>query len=235
MSVITGQGRRATSKAKARVWCPRCRGMGEIARGKGAPATCPQCKGERTVRTTSRKTESSEAPADDREEGSDDHEPEAPPPARKKTRKAAKSGHRPTKGKGRAVRHGGRKPGTWQFGLTAEKIRAWRTQHSVSRKVLAQRLGVSSTSIQNWENGICPIRRTQQSLAEIMEGGAPAPAVTEERACLPTGQRAGQGLESEAAIRATSEIVSSFLARGLKGVTLKSLPGFVSEIRRALL
>jgi DNA-binding transcriptional regulator YiaG len=71
----------------------------------------------------------------------------------------------------RRTRRGGRRPGTWTDGLTADKIRGWRESSKLSRATLANLMDVSPTSIQNWETGTAiPTARYQKALRELMDG-----------------------------------------------------------------
>lgn len=66
---------------------------------------------------------------------------------------------------------GGRKPGKWTV-VTPDEIRAFRQEHQISRSRLAGALGVSSTTIQNWEtdNGVA-MPRLQEKVAELLKLG----------------------------------------------------------------
>src|SRR5689334_19794207 len=88
------------------------------------------------------------------------HSMEAPNMARKKT-----EGGPP---------RGGRKPGKWTA-VTPDEIRAFRQDNQISRSRLAGALGVSSTTIQNWEtdNGVA-MPRLQQKVADLIKAGPAA-------------------------------------------------------------
>jgi DNA-binding transcriptional regulator YiaG len=65
-------------------------------------------------------------------------------------------------------RKGGRQPGEWKL-LTPEKLVEFRQKHHISRSRLAKMLGVSATSVQNWDMGKCPPNmKFQARLVEIM-------------------------------------------------------------------
>lgn len=69
-------------------------------------------------------------------------------------------------------RKGGRKPGVWS-GVTKEELVRFRSERKVSRALLAKTLGVSATSIQNWERGSAiPVKRTQEALRAVIDGPA---------------------------------------------------------------
>jgi DNA-binding XRE family transcriptional regulator len=68
----------------------------------------------------------------------------------------------------------GRKPGKWTL-LTAQDLRDYRANHKLSRDRLAVILGVSRTSVQNWETlELPPSMKTQEKLAQLIAGGPTA-------------------------------------------------------------
>lgn len=105
-------------------------------------------------------------------------------------------------------RRGGRKPGTWRSDLSPGVLREWRTSNGISRGRLARAVGVSSTSIQNWEIGhVIPLATTQASLVETMkrpEALGNAPNMKSSK-----GEGA-QSLES-AVVTATGAIVAAMI------------------------
>jgi DNA-binding transcriptional regulator YiaG len=67
----------------------------------------------------------------------------------------------------------GRKPGVWKY-VTPEQLKEFRTTGQVSRARIASALGVSSTSVQNWESGRAAMPRLQKRLAELIAAGPAA-------------------------------------------------------------
>lgn len=137
---------------------------------------------------------------------------------------AKKKASKKTGGRGR----GGRKPGTWEL-VSPEQIRAYREAHAVSRASLAGQLGVSGTTIQNWETGhAVATKKAQERLAQVL-GGAPrssAPAASTPAA------RPSPSSGYDSAVEATGRIVAAFLG----SVKLKrgELGGVIREVREAL-
>lgn len=136
-------------------------------------------------------------------------------------------------GRGRS----GRKPGAWTL-VTPEALRGWREKHKMSRASVAKSLGVSSTSIQNWETGhAVATTKMQQRLADMMK--APAAAAPGRG---PSGTPATNGATAHAAtngdptvIQATASIVVEALRAGTKkNVSAKELGLLVRTVRDAL-
>jgi DNA-binding XRE family transcriptional regulator len=109
----------------------------------------------------------------------------------------------------------------------------------MSRASVAKTLGVSSTSIQNWETGhSVATTKMQQRLADLMK--APASAATSGRG--PSGTPAANGATPHAAtngdpalIQATASIVIEALrAGGKKNVSAKEIGLLVRTVRDAL-
>jgi DNA-binding transcriptional regulator YiaG len=72
------------------------------------------------------------------------------------------------------ARKGGRQRGSWTE-VQPEQIRAFRDEHSISRNMLASTLGVSATSVQNWETGLAvAMPSIQAKLASIIQAGPAA-------------------------------------------------------------
>lgn len=74
---------------------------------------------------------------------------------------------------GAARKRAGRKPGVWKY-VTPEQLREFRASGQVSRARIASALGVSSTSVQNWESGRAAMPRLQKRLAELIAAGPAA-------------------------------------------------------------
>lgn len=102
----------------------------------------------------------------------------------------------------------GRKPGAWTH-LTPEALRAFREEHKLSRDRLADLLGVSRTSIQNWETlELPPSPKTQQRLAELLRAGPgaiPPPRKAPSLWDAPRPQRTDAGV-----LLATGAIVAAW-------------------------
>jgi transcriptional regulator with XRE-family HTH domain len=129
---------------------------------------------------------------------------------------------------------GGRRELVWKL-LTGEQLKAWRLENGVSRARLAQILGVSSTSVQNWETGTVATMRTQQRLAELMK--AP-PAAIPPRRRAPSlwdagGQQQRQQPVVDPTLTAVGTIVSEYL-KGAKGLGGDELVSLITAVRQAL-
>lgn len=73
-------------------------------------------------------------------------------------------------------RRGGRTPGVWTL-LAQGELKTFRKDAKLSRSSLAGLLGVSSTSVQNWETGrSVPLTRYQEQIVALMKGGVPQDA-----------------------------------------------------------
>lgn len=137
-------------------------------------------------------------------------------------------------------RRGGRKPGAWTL-LTPEALRGWREKNKMSRANVASSLGVSSTSIQNWETGhAVATAKMQQKLADLMKAPAPAVAAT-SRGKRPAQAQSANGATSHASngdpalIQATASIVvEAIRAGGKRSVSAKELGLMVRTVRDAL-
>lgn len=136
------------------------------------------------------------------------------------------------------ARRGGRKPGSWTL-VTPEGLRGWRAKHKMSRGGVATTLGVSSTSIQNWETGrAVATTKMQQRLAELMKGAGPEPQPNRRGVSPPP---AANGAVPHAAngdpvlIQATASIVvEAIRAGGKRSVSAKDLGLMVRTVRDAL-
>ena len=126
-------------------------------------------------------------------------------------------------------RRGGRKPGEWKF-VTADEIKAFREEHRVSRARLASALGVSSTSVQNWETGTVATLKTQQQLAEIMKAGPAALATV-----TPSGAGGWDpGAIVGPQITTTGTIVTGFLTSQQGKMSTDQLIELSKNVRQAL-
>jgi DNA-binding transcriptional regulator YiaG len=123
---------------------------------------------------------------------------------------------------------GGRKPGTWSL-VTPESILAHRKEHKLSRGKFAKALGVSPTTIQNWEmRRAVATPKAQARLAEIMSLRAdrPAPTTTNES----TNGHRTRGYDST--VEATGRIVAALLATAK--IPRKELAAVILEVKSAL-
>lgn len=124
-------------------------------------------------------------------------------------------------------RRGGRKAGTWTV-VTPEKIRAYREANGISRATLARLLGVSSTSVVNWETGRAvaslPI---QARLQELL--------TREPLATLLPPSGAGPAAAAPSAAPEL-EVVGKILVTYLQNVKIEpvDLPALVKGVRGAL-
>lgn len=138
-------------------------------------------------------------------------------------------------------RRGGRKPGSWTL-LTPQALRGWREKHKMSRADVATTLGVSSTSIQNWETGhAVATTKMQQKLADLMKApvssgtvppsrGKPTPLAPAATAAAPRSVNGDPTL-----IQATASIVvEAIRAGGKRNVSAKELGLMVRTVRDAL-
>lgn len=136
-----------------------------------------------------------------------------------------------TKSKTKASR-GGRKPGKW-IHLTVDTLKSYRKDAGVSRGALAKTLGVSSTSVQNWETGrSVPMKRYQMLLADLVAGGT-VPAGPEPAPAARTNGHGGGDAVHAARLTATGEVVRSYLATGAK-VTPDGLVALTKALQAAL-
>lgn len=136
--------------------------------------------------------------------------------------------------RGRPIGHrktGGRKPGAWKL-LTSEKLREFREKNNISRARLSKLLGVSTTSIQNWEVGKCPpSMRFQSKLVEIMASPTLVGALPQRLGGLfqPAGASSGEAAE----IEITGEIVNAWLRTNPKA-SPADVVRVTKDVRQAL-
>lgn len=128
-------------------------------------------------------------------------------------------------------RRGGRRPGVWKL-LTPDKLRAYREEHKISRVRLAQMLGVSSTSVQNWETGTVATLKIQQRLAELIAAGPSAILPPRKAPSLWDVASGGNG-KGDPTISATGEIVASYVS-SRKAIPAEELVEVIRAVRRAL-
>lgn len=138
--------------------------------------------------------------------------------------------------KKKSARRGGRTPGQWTL-LEKDDLSGFRKTQKLSRSALANHLGVSSTSIQNWETGrSVPLTRFQQQLVDLMKGGVPAAAGRGRGRGRGAGGAAPVGAAgSETSLTATAEIVKGFLATSAGSkLSADELVALTTSLRAAL-
>lgn len=126
-------------------------------------------------------------------------------------------------------RRGGRKPGEWKL-ITPEQLRDYRSEHKISRARLAQMLGVSSTSVQNWETGTVASMKIQQRLAELIAAG-PSAILPPRKAASLWDMASTQ--QTDPAITTTGTIVAGYLQTH-QGMSPNDLIGLIRSVRQAL-
>ncbi len=125
-----------------------------------------------------------------------------------------------------AAKRGGRKPGKWEH-VRPEEIKAYRGKEGISRAKLAAQLGVSTTSIQNWEAGRPASVKVQRELRQLFDGN-PVVALSVE-------SPASSGLEADSsAIRTTGSIVAAYLQSQKATMPPAELAKLVRSVRLAL-
>lgn len=112
-----------------------------------------------------------------------------------------------------------RRPREWTL-VTFEEIESWRSQRGIPKKRMAEMLGVTNSTYHNWARGIAVATpNTQERIRGVLSGGADTSSEPEGKAEV---------------IRATGQIVSSFLKNQDPGMTVEGLTSIVREVRRAL-
>lgn len=129
-----------------------------------------------------------------------------------------------SKKKAPGARRGGRKPGRWEL-LTPKELFEFRKQHGLSRAKLADQLGVSTTSIQNWETGRAASMKIQRRLRDLMDGKA-APVANPGASANATA--------TSSAIETTGNIVAAYLANQEAALPPAQLAKLVRSVRVAL-
>jgi len=111
-----------------------------------------------------------------------------------------------------------RRPRAWTL-VTFEEIEAWRSQRGIPKKRMAELLGVTNSTYHNWARGIAVATpNTQERIRGVLAGG--------NDAAEPEGKAE--------VIRATGQIVSSYLRSQESGLSVDGLTSIVREVRRAL-
>lgn len=128
----------------------------------------------------------------------------------------------------KANRRGGRKPGAW-IQVKPEQILAYRKEHKLSRLTMAKSLGVSATTIQNWETGRGVATKKAQVL--LLDRLASPPLFTiPSRGRQPDAAAVSNG--STQAIEATGQIMAAYF-KGAR-IEIEQVGGLVRQIRAAL-
>jgi DNA-binding transcriptional regulator YiaG len=110
--------------------------------------------------------------------------------------------------------------GTWKH-VRPEEILTYRKDNGISRAKLASTLGVSATSVQNWEGGRVAALPTQRRLRLLIDGEEIPPAP-------------GTGPEEDCVVTVTGQIVAAYLTHQepLDGPELSEL---IRRVKRALI
>jgi len=127
-------------------------------------------------------------------------------------------------------RGGGRKKGEWRL-LRPEQLVEYRENNKISRASLAGMMGVSSTSIQNWETGTVPTLRYQQRLAEIIKNNIQIKP-TKIPSLFDFQHHESKGIRASA-IEATGSIIGAYIQTH-QGVTVDQLVDLIKNVRREL-
>ncbi len=132
------------------------------------------------------------------------------------------------------ARKGGRQRGSWTE-VQPEQIRAFRDEHAISRNMLASTLGVSATSVQNWETGLAVAMPTVQAkLAGIIQAGPSAVHSIDGAGSRRSGGAAGVAALVGHQVSATGMIVNGFLTSQSRKFTQEELIELIKTVRGAL-
>lgn len=126
---------------------------------------------------------------------------------------------------------GGRKPGAWKDGLSAETLRAFRKDYGLSRAVAARLLAVSATTIQNWElESVIPTPKSQAELERLVKEAKRTGVVPG----APPSRRKGAAFSSSygETFAATGQIVVAYMAT--TKITQDGLLELIRLVRSAL-
>lgn len=113
--------------------------------------------------------------------------------------------------------------GGWRF-VQPEEILAYRREQGLSRAKLADALGVSTTSIQNWEGGRVAALGTQRRLRSLIDGEPLAP-----NGLAAVSQEAPQ----DSLVMMTGQIVSAYLS-SQADVDPTQIPDLIRTVKAAL-
>jgi DNA-binding XRE family transcriptional regulator len=122
-------------------------------------------------------------------------------------------------------KRGGRNPGEWKL-VQPEQIRAYRADHKMSRATMSKMLGVSATTIQNWEigNGTAT-HKAQVRIKELLDSAPPATLMSARRS-PPAGG-------NDAQLEATGKIVAALVSRNAN-VSQSQMVEVIRQVRQAL-
>lgn len=113
----------------------------------------------------------------------------------------------------------------WRF-VQPDEILTYRREHGLSRAKLAEALGVSTTSIQNWESGRVATLATQRRLRSLIDGD-PLPT-NGASPHAPAGESAQDSL-----VMMTGQIVSAYLANQ-PDLDPSKIPDLIRTVKAAL-
>ncbi|MCO5164866.1 MAG: helix-turn-helix domain-containing protein [Planctomycetes bacterium] len=117
--------------------------------------------------------------------------------------------------------------------LTPEKLKAFRAENRISRARLAELLGVSSTSVQNWETNTVASMKIQERLAQLIAAGPAAiPPSTKAPSLWDRGSTSSN--RGDPALLATGTIVAGYLQVKGGELGVDELLGLIRSVRQAL-
>ncbi|MCW8138565.1 MAG: helix-turn-helix transcriptional regulator [Planctomycetota bacterium] len=116
--------------------------------------------------------------------------------------------------------------------LTPEKLKAYRAENRISRARLAELLGVSSTSVQNWETNTVASMKIQERLAQLIAAG-PA-AIPPSRKAPSLWDRGSSSDQGDPALLATGTIVAGYLQVKGGELGVDELLGLIRSVKQAL-
>ena len=140
----------------------------------------------------------------------------------------------------------GRQPGAWSL-VSAEELESFRARTGMSKLALAQQLGVSAGSVNNWlVRGKAPSNVQQEKIRKLIDGGAPAGATPKSAPAKASAQKAASAPAAapprpsaragasggEAALGAV-ELVKAYIQAGAK-LDADRLPELVRQVKLAL-
>lgn len=126
----------------------------------------------------------------------------------------------------KSKKRGGRKPGSWTL-VTPMQIREYRQTYRLSRLTMAGLLGVSSTTVVNWETGNGVATTAAQRRIQELLRRPPAGTVTG----APT-QVSGNGKDSPETMEAVGKILAAYLQSAK--VKPEGMGDLVLRVRAAL-
>jgi len=116
-------------------------------------------------------------------------------------------------------------------GFKSSDLRSTREARGLSRGALASRLGVSPSSLFNWESGkSVPRGQNLAKIASFISKAQPTPRATPDQTAL---HRDGAGLGSPEAALGAAQVASAYLAAG-HPLSTPQVIAFVRDLREAL-